>query len=126
MGGNVCTSQRVTDVILSAFSACAQSQGDCNNHTFGNSNFGYYETIAGGTGAGKGWDGTTSQSHMTNTRITDPETLERRYPCLLWEFGRRKGSGGKGEFVGGEGAVREVEFLEYVTYSSASLSTFRV
>ncbi|GBG78122.1 hypothetical protein CBR_g26059 [Chara braunii] len=81
VGGNVVTSQRVTDVVLTAFQACACSQGCMNNLTFGDNSFGYYETIGGGSGAGPTWDGASGvQCHMTNTRITDPETLERRYP----------------------------------------------
>jgi 5-oxoprolinase (ATP-hydrolysing) len=83
VGGNVLTSQRVTDVCLAAFTACADSQGCMNNLTFGDDTFGYYETIAGGAGAGPGWDGASGvQCHMTNTRITDPEILERRYPVV--------------------------------------------
>jgi len=77
VGGNVLTSQRVTDVILRAFNACAASSGCMNNFTFGNESFGYYETICGGSGAGNGWHGRTVHTHMTNTRITDPEILER-------------------------------------------------
>jgi len=109
----VLTSQRITDVILKAFGACAASQGCMNNLTFGNERFGYYETIGGGAGAGPSWHGQSGvHTHMTNTRITDPEILERRYPVLLREFSIRKGSGGKGEFNGGDGLVRELEFLE--------------
>ena len=89
------TSQRVTDVILKAFDACAASCGCMNNLTFGNENFGYYETICGGSGAGDGWNGRSVHTHMTNTRITDPEILERRYPVLLRTFTTRLGSGGK-------------------------------
>lgn len=120
MGGNVLTSQRVTDVILKAFQACAASQGDCNNLTFGFGGnvagkdvkgFGYYETIAGGSGAGPDWDGTDGvHTHMTNTRITDAEVFERRYPVILREFSIRKNSGGKGQHRGGDGVVREIEF----------------
>ncbi|MCJ1285686.1 hypothetical protein MMC26_005027 [Xylographa opegraphella] len=123
VGGNVLTSQRVTDVILRCFQACAASQGDCNNLTFGfggnqaNSadgpvkGFGYYETIAGGSGAGPTWDGTNGvHTHMTNTRITDTEVFERRYPVLLHEFSLRSGSAGKGQHVGGEGVIRDIEF----------------
>ena len=132
VGGNVLTSQRVTDVILRAFSACAASQGDCNNLTFGfggnasapgNSSaspqdkdtptkgFGYYETIAGGSGAGPTWDGTSGvHTHMTNTRITDAEVFERRYPVILREFTLRNGSAGTGLHKGGEGVVRDIEF----------------
>ena len=113
VGGNVLTSQRVTDVILKAFGAAAASQGCMNNVTFGNANMGgYYETIAGGAGAGPTWHGRTGiQCHMTNTRMTDPEILERRYPVKLKQFAVRSGSGGKGTFCGGDGLVRELEFL---------------
>ncbi|KAF3761088.1 hypothetical protein M406DRAFT_296638 [Cryphonectria parasitica EP155] len=121
VGGNVLTSQRVTDVIFKAFQACAASQGDCNNLTFGFGGnvagqdevkgFGYYETIAGGSGAGPHWDGTSGvHTHMTNTRITDSEVFERRYPVLLREFSIRKGSGGNGQHRGGDGVVRDIEF----------------
>ncbi|OJD24359.1 hypothetical protein ACJ73_04281 [Blastomyces percursus] len=122
VGGNVLTSQRITDVVLKAFNACAASQGCCNNLTFGkggkNANgehvngFGYYETIAGGSGAGATWFGQSGvHTHMTNTRITDPEIFERRYPCNLREFSIRKGSGGQGAHPGGDGVVRDIEFL---------------
>jgi 5-oxoprolinase (ATP-hydrolysing) len=121
VGGNVLTSQRVTDVIFKAFEACAASQGDCNNLTFGFGGnlsgetevkgFGYYETIAGGSGAGPTWEGTSGvHTHMTNTRITDSEVFERRYPVILREFSIRKGSGGKGKHRGGDGVVRDIEF----------------
>ncbi|KAI0221164.1 hypothetical protein L0F63_003542 [Massospora cicadina] len=112
VGGNVTTSQRVCDVVLRAFGACGASQGCCNNLTFGDGGFGYYETVAGGSGAGPHWDGRGgTHTHMTNTRITDPEILERRYPVLLHQFALRKGSGGVGRFRGGEGVIRELEFL---------------
>ncbi|KAL8664685.1 MAG: hypothetical protein Q9202_002820 [Teloschistes flavicans] len=122
VGGNVLTSQRVTDVIFRCFQACAASQGDCNNLTFGfggkdaksdtpTKGFGYYETIAGGSGAGPTWDGTSGvHTHMTNTRITDAEVFERRYPVILREFGLRSGSAGKGQHPGGEGVIRDIEF----------------
>lgn len=121
VGGNVLTSQRVTDVIFKAFQACAASQGDCNNLTFGFGGnvsgteevkgFGYYETIAGGSGAGPTWDGTSGvHTHMTNTRITDAEIFERRYPVILREFSLRAGSRGKGQHEGGDGVVRDIEF----------------
>ncbi len=111
--GNVLTSQRLTDVILKAFGVCAGSQGCMNNLTFGNSDFGYYETIGGGAGAGPGWHGQSGvHTHMTNTRITDPEILESRYPVLLREFSIRKGSGGAGLYRGGDGLIREIEFLK--------------
>ena len=111
-GGNVLTSQRITDVIFKAFKACAASQGCMNNLTFGSERFGYYETIAGGAGAGPGWNGESAvHTHMTNTRITDPEVLEQHYPVLLREFSIRKNSGGRGKFNGGDGVIREIEFL---------------
>jgi len=113
VGGNVLTSQRVVDVILKAFGVVAASQGCMNNFTFGSERFGYYETIGGGAGAGPTWHGQSGvHTHMTNTRITDPEILERRYPILLREFSIRKDSGGQGAYCGGEGLIREVEFLE--------------
>ena len=116
VGGNVLTSQRVTDTILQAFGACACSQGCMNNFTFGNNRMGYYETIAGGSGAGPTWHGESGvHSHMTNTRITDPEILEHRYPVLLREFSIRPNSGGDGLFKGGDGVIREIEFLEKMT-----------
>jgi N-methylhydantoinase B/oxoprolinase/acetone carboxylase alpha subunit len=122
VGGNVLTSQRITDVVLKAFGACAASQGDCNNLTFGLGGqdehgnhvegFGYYETIAGGSGAGPSWHGTGGvHTHMTNTRITDPEIMERRYPVVLREFSIRDGSGGAGKYRGGDGVIRDIEFL---------------
>lgn len=113
VGGNVLTSQRVTDVILKAFSACAASQGCMNNFTFGDDDFGYYETIAGGAGAGPHWHGKSGvQVHMTNTRITDPEIMELRYPVLVRQFNFRHDSGGEGQFNGGNGVIREIEFLK--------------
>ena len=116
VGGNVLTSQRVTDVVLKAFGAAAASQGCMNNFTFGDGQLGYYETVAGGSGAGPGWHGASGvQSHMTNTRITDPEVLERRLPVVLREFSLRAGSGGRGRFRGGDGVIREVEFLRPLT-----------
>ncbi len=81
------TSQRLTDVVLRAFGACAASQGCMNNLTFGNETFGYYETIAGGSGAGPYWHGKSGvHTHMTNTRITDPEVMELRYPICVRKF----------------------------------------
>ena len=113
VGGNVLTSQRVVDVILKAFGVAAASQGCMNNFTFGNDRFGYYETIGGGAGAGPDWHGQSGvHTHMTNTRITDPEILERRYPVLVREFSIRRDSGGKGRFKGGNGLVRDLEFQE--------------
>ena len=116
VGGNVLTSQRVVDVVLRAFDACAASQGCMNNLTFGDDQFGYYETIAGGAGAGPTWDGTSGvHTHCTNTRITDPEILERRYPVVLHEFSIRRGSGGRGQHRGGNGVIRELEALRRLT-----------
>ncbi|XP_032466557.1 5-oxoprolinase isoform X4 [Phocoena sinus] len=113
VGGNVLTSQRVVDVILGAFGACAASQGCMNNVTLGNTHMGYYETVAGGAGAGPGWHGRSGvHSHMTNTRITDPEILESRYPVILRRFELRLGSGGRGRFRGGDGVIRELLFRE--------------
>jgi 5-oxoprolinase (ATP-hydrolysing) len=112
VGGNVLTSQRIVDVVLKAFGVAAASQGCMNNFTFGNETFGYYETMGGGAGAGPGWHGQSGvHTHMTNTRITDPEILERRYPVILREFSIRRESGGRGRFNGGDGLIREIEFL---------------
>jgi 5-oxoprolinase (ATP-hydrolysing) len=117
-GGNVLTSQRITDVILRAFGACAASQGCMGNFSFGNASMGYYETIAGGSGAGPGWHGTSGvQCHMTNTQATDSEILERRYPAVVRQFGLRTGSGGAGKWRGGDGVVRTIEFSAPVTAS---------
>jgi len=143
----VLTSQRVVDVVLKAFGACAASYGalhclrlrgcmllftgcvrccaavpGCmNNFTFGDDTMGYYETIAGGSGAGPTWHGSSGvQAHMTNTRITDPEIFERRYPVVLRQFSLREGSGGRGAFRGGDGIVRKVEFRKDVTASLLS------
>ena len=118
VGGNVEISQRVVDTLLKALGLQACSQGTMNNLLFGNARFGYYETICGGTGAGPGYDGEDAcHSHMTNTAITDPEVIERRYPVRLREFSIRHGSGGTGQWHGGAGAVREFEFLEPLTVS---------
>lgn len=121
VGGNVLTSQRVVDVILKTFGVAAGSQGCMNNLTFGDASFGYYETIAGGAGAGPSWNGQSGvHTHMTNTRITDPEVLERRYPVILHQFRIRAGSGGAGNHRGGDGVVREIEFLRPVAVSILS------
>ncbi|XP_066572206.1 5-oxoprolinase isoform X3 [Amia ocellicauda] len=118
VGGNVLTSQRVVDVILRAFGVCAASQGCMNNVSFGGEGWGYYETVAGGAGAGPGWHGRSGvHSHMTNTRITDPEILERRYPVVLQRFSLRGGSGGAGRWRGGDGVLRELLFREPVVLS---------
>ncbi|KAA0990990.1 5-oxoprolinase [Dyadobacter sp. UC 10] len=113
VGGNTEISQRLVDTLLKAFRLAACSQGTMNNFLFGDEKFGYYETIGGGTGAGNGFHGRSAvHQHMTNTRITDPEQLERKYPVRLLEFGIRQNSGGKGQFNGGDGIVRNIQFLE--------------
>jgi 5-oxoprolinase (ATP-hydrolysing) len=121
VGGNVLTSQRIVDVVLRAFKACAASQGCMNNLTFGDEQFGYYETIAGGSGAGPTWNGQSGiHTHCTNTRITDPEILERRYPVVLRRFSLRRGSGGPGRHPGGDGVIRELEPLRPLVMSILS------
>lgn len=142
VGGNVLTSQRIVDVILAAFQVCGASQGCMNNVTTGDERlvefyiiflffssifnvcmfpdrFGYYETVAGGSGAGPSYNGTSGvHTHMTNTRITDPEILESRYPIILNKFClRTDGSGGQGKFNGGEGVERELLFRKSLTLS---------
>lgn len=113
VGGNTEVSQRLVDTLLKAFGLVACSQGTMNNFLFGNERFGYYETIGGGTGAGAGFHGRSAvHQHMTNTKITDPEELELRYPVRLHQFGIRQDSGGAGKWRGGDGIIREVEFLE--------------
>ncbi len=118
VGGNVETSQRVVDTLIKALGLAACSQGTMNNTLFGTARFGYYETVCGGCGAGPGFDGASAvHSHMTNTRITDPEVLEQRYPVRLERFAIRQGSGGVGEYRGGDGVVRELVFLEPMALS---------
>ena len=118
VGGNTEVSQRLTDTLLKALRLAACSQGTMNNVLWGSDRFGYYETVCGGTGAGPGWDGASAvHSHMTNTRITDPEVVEHRYPVRVERFGIRAGSGGAGRFRGGDGAVREVTFLAPMSLS---------
>jgi len=113
VAGNVETSQVVTDTLFAATGRLAPSQGTMNNFTFGNLVHQYYETIAGGSGAGPDHDGTSAvQTHMTNSRLTDPEILETRLPVRLEEFSIRRGSGGEGVHHGGDGVVRRVTFLE--------------
>ncbi|MCG6948411.1 MAG: hydantoinase B/oxoprolinase family protein, partial [Acidobacteria bacterium] len=112
VGGNVETSQRLTDTLLEALGLAGCSQGTMNNLTFGDESFGYYETVGGGSGAVAGRDGASGvHTHMTNTRITDPEVIEHRYPVRLRRFAIRRGSGGSGRWIGGDGLVREIEFL---------------
>lgn len=118
VGGNVEVSQRVVDTLLLALELQACSQGTMNNFLFGGAGFGYYETIAGGTGGGPAGPGADAiHSHMTNTAITDPEILELRYPVRLRQFSIRQGSGGAGQWRGGNGVVREFEFLAPLTLS---------
>jgi 5-oxoprolinase (ATP-hydrolysing) len=113
VAGNVETSQVVTDALFAATARLAPSQGTMNNFTFGNERHQYYETIAGGSGAGPDHDGTSAvQTHMTNSRLTDPEILESRLPVRLEQFAIRRGSGGAGEHKGGDGVMRTVTFLE--------------
>ncbi|MEO0499608.1 MAG: hydantoinase B/oxoprolinase family protein [Pseudomonadota bacterium] len=113
VAGNVETSQLVTDTIFGALGKMAAAQGTMNNFTFGTERLQYYETIAGGAGAGSGFDGADAvQTHMTNSRLTDPEILETRFPVRLEEFRIRRGSGGAGGHHGGDGVVRGVRFLE--------------
>jgi 5-oxoprolinase (ATP-hydrolysing) len=121
VGGNVETSQRVVDVLLGALKLAAASQGTMNNLTFGDATFGYYETICGGSGATQHAAGADAvQVHMTNTRLTDVELMEHRYPVRVRRFAIRRGSGGQGTHRGGDGIVREIEFLRPVTASILS------
>ena len=122
--GNVETSQAVVDALFGCLGVLAASQGTMNNLTFGNARHQYYETICGGAGAGRDFDGRSAvHTHMTNSRLTDPEVLEARYPVLLEEFSIRKGSGGAGKHRGGDGTVRRIRFREPMT--AAMLSTRR-
>ena len=116
VAGNVETSQTIVDALYGALGVMSGSQGTMNNFTFGNDNYQYYETICGGSGAGENFDGTDAvQTHMTNSRLTDPEVLETRYPVLLKNFSLRLGSGGKGKHCGGNGVIRRIQFLENMT-----------
>jgi len=121
VAGNVETSQSITEALYGALGAMAASQGSMNNFTFGNDEHQYYETICGGSGAGPGFDGTDAiHTHMTNTRLTDPEILEWRYPVLLEGFCIRDGSGGRGAYRGGRGVIRRIRFLQAMTASILS------
>jgi 5-oxoprolinase (ATP-hydrolysing) len=126
VAGNVETSQCLTDTLYGALGVIGASQGTMNNFTFGNADYQYYETVAGGSGAGsggfgsdgieRGFDGTdVVQTHMTNSRLTDPEVLEWRFPVRLDSFEIRRGSGGRGRWHGGDGAVRRMRFLQPMT-----------
>lgn len=121
VAGNVETSMCVTNALYGALGVMAASQCTMNNFTFGNATHQYYETISGGSGAGDGFAGTSVvQTHMTNSRLTDPEVLEFRFPVLLESYAIRKGSGGAGRWAGGDGGVRRVRFLEPMTASILS------
>ncbi len=116
VAGNVETSQTIVDALYGALGIMSASQGTMNNFTFGNERYQYYETICGGSGAGENFDGTDAvQTHMTNSRLTDPEVLETRYPVLLESFSLRPDSGGKGKHAGGNGVIRRIKFLEPMT-----------
>jgi 5-oxoprolinase (ATP-hydrolysing) len=121
VAGNVETSQLVTDALFGATGLLAAAQGTMNNFTFGNDRHQYYETLCGGSGAGPGFEGTSAvQTHMTNSRLTDPEVLEWRFPVLVESFAIRSGSGGAGRWRGGDGVVRRIRFLEPMTASILS------
>ncbi len=121
-GGNVETSQAVCDALFGALGIMAASQGTMNNLTFGNARYQYYETICGGSGAGRDFDGTSAvHTHMTNSRLTDPEVLESRYPVVLEEFSIRAASGGAGLHYGGNGTVRRIRLLEPMTAAFLSM-----
>ena len=124
VAGNVETSQCVTDALYGALGVMAAAQGTMNNFTFGDEDYQYYETVCGGSGAGPDFDGTDAvQTHMTNSRLTDPEVLEWRFPVILESFSIRRGSGGRGRHRGGDGAGRRIRFLEPMT--AAILSEHR-
>ena len=125
VAGNVETSQVITDALYGALGVMAASQGTMNNFTFGNQNYQYYETICGGSGAGIEFNGVDAvHTHMTNSRLTDPEVLEWRFPVILEQFGIRGNSGGKGKHCGGNGVIRRMRFLQPMT--AAILSGHRV
>ncbi|SFU58130.1 hydantoinase B/oxoprolinase family protein [Pseudoduganella namucuonensis] len=125
VSGNVETSTCITNALYGALGVLAASQGTMNNFTFGNARYQYYETISGGSGAGDGFDGTSVvQTNMTNSRLTDPEILEFRFPVRLESYEIRAGSGGAGRWRGGDGGVRKVRFLEAMT--AAILSNNRL
>jgi 5-oxoprolinase (ATP-hydrolysing) len=125
VAGNVETSQAIANALYGALGVMAASQGTMNNFTFGNEQHQYYETICGGSGAGADFDGTDAvQTHMTNSRLTDPEVLEWRFPVLVEEFALRPNSGGKGKHLGGNGVIRRIQFLR--SMRAAILSGHRV
>ena len=121
VAGNVETSQAVTGALYAALRVQAEGAGTMNNVTFGNARYQYYETLGSGSGAGDGFDGTSVvQTHMTNSRLTDPEVFEWRLPVLLEEYSIRAGSGGRGRWHGGDGGTRRIRFLEPMTVSTLS------
>jgi 5-oxoprolinase (ATP-hydrolysing) len=121
VAGNVETSQALCNLLFAALGVMAAAQGTMNNLTFGDGRRQYYETIAGGGGAGNGFHGSRGvQTHMTNSRLTDPEILEQRFPVRLERFGFRRGSGGSGRWSGGDGLLREFRFLEPMTVALLS------
>lgn len=121
VAGNVETSQAITGALLAAMRVQAEGSGTMNNVTFGNAGHQYYETLGSGSGAGDGFDGAAVvQTHMTNSRLTDPEVLEMRFPVSLREFAIRRGSGGSGRWTGGDGGLRRIEFREPMTVSVLS------
>ncbi|MET0889647.1 MAG: hydantoinase B/oxoprolinase family protein, partial [Stenotrophomonas maltophilia] len=121
VSGNVETSSCITNALYGALGVLASAPGTMNNFTFGNERHQYYETISGGSGAGPGFDGTdVVQTHMTNSRLTDPEVLEWRYPVRLDSYAIKPGSGGRGRWHGGNGGVRKIRFLEHMTASILS------
>jgi 5-oxoprolinase (ATP-hydrolysing) len=121
IAGNTEVSQSITDCLYGALGAVAGSQGTVNNFVWGNDRFQNYETIGGGAGAGNGFEGASAvHTHMTNTRLTDPEVLETRFPVRVERFGIRSGSGGAGKWNGGEGIIRDVQFLDGVTVTTLS------
>ena len=121
ISGNTEVSQSICDCLLGALGIVAGSQGTMNNFVWGNDRFQNYETICGGSGAGNGFNGTSAvQVHMTNTRMTDPEVLEKRFPVRVEKFAIREGSGGKGQWQGGEGILRRIQFLEPVKVTTLS------
>jgi 5-oxoprolinase (ATP-hydrolysing) len=125
VAGNVETSQAIVDSLFHALGVLAGSQGTMNNLTFGSEHYQYYETICGGAGAGKDFDGCDAvQTHMTNSRMTDPEILEWRFPVLLEKFAIRPDSGGSGLTKGGNGVVRRLRFRE--TMTTVILSEHRI
>ena len=112
VAGNVETSQNIVDALYGALGALAASQGSMNNFSFGDGQYQYYETVCGGAGAGPGFAGASAvHSHMTNSRLTDPEVMELNFPVRLERFGIRQGSGGAGKFPGGDGVERRIRFL---------------